>query len=55
MRKIKLSTLGVWYSVSVVLLLTMVSVFYFKEKINSLEIFGIFLAIIALIIMAKFA
>lgn len=55
MRKIKLSTLGVWYSISIVLLLTLTSVFFFKEKINSLEILGIILAIISLIIMARFA
>lgn len=54
MRKIKLSTLGVLYGVSCVLLLTLVSVFYFKEKINSFEIFGIALALSSLIILARF-
>ncbi|MDO8511047.1 MAG: transporter [Nanoarchaeota archaeon] len=55
MRKIKLSTIGVLYGVSCVVLLTLVSVFYFKEKITSLEIFGIALAIISLIILSRFA
>ena len=55
MRKIKLSTLGVLYAVSCVILLTLVSVFYFKEKISPLEIVGIILAIISLVIMARFA
>lgn len=55
MRKLKLSTIGVLYGVSCVILLTLVSVFYFKEKINPLEIFGIFLAIISLVILSRFA
>ena len=55
MRKIKLSTLGVLYGVSCVILLTLVSAFYFKEKINPMEIFGITLAIISLIILSRFA
>lgn len=55
MRKIKLSTLGILYGVSCVILLTLVSVFYYKEKINTFEIFGIVLAIISLIILSRFA
>jgi drug/metabolite transporter (DMT)-like permease len=55
MRKIKLSTLGVLYAVGCVVLLTLVSVFYFKEKISSFEIFGIGLAILSLIILYRFA
>ena len=34
MRKIKLSTLGVLYGISCIILLALVSVFYFKEKIS---------------------
>jgi len=55
MRKVKLSTLGVFYSVTCVLLLTMVSIFYFKEKISPIEIVGIALAVISLAILARFA
>lgn len=55
MRKVKLSTLGVTYSVSVVIFLTLVSVFYFKEKIYPIEILAIIMAIISLIIIARFA
>lgn len=55
MRKIKLSTLGVVYSVSCVVLLALVSVFLFKEKISSIEIVGIILAVISLMILARFA
>ena len=55
MRKVKLSTLGVFYSIGCVILLTFVSVLYFKEKITVMEIFGIGLAIISLIILMRFA
>ena len=55
MRKIKLSTLGVLYGVSCLVFLALVSVFYFREKINPIEILGIALAIISLIIMYRFA
>jgi drug/metabolite transporter (DMT)-like permease len=54
MRKIKLSTLGALYAVSCVIFLVLVSVFYFKEKINLFEIFGIILAIISLLILSRF-
>jgi drug/metabolite transporter (DMT)-like permease len=55
MRKAKLSTLGVLYSVSIVVCLTLVSVFYFKEKISAVEIAGIGMAIASLILLARFA
>ena len=55
MRKIKLSTLGVLYGVSCIIFLTLISAFYFKEKISSLEIFGILLGIVSLAILYRFA
>lgn len=55
MRSIKLSTLGVLYGVSCIIVLTLVGVFYFQEKISPLEIFGITLAIISLIILSRSA
>jgi len=55
MRDAKLSTLGVLYSVSVVIFLTLVSVFYFKEKITAMEIVGIALAIISLGLLSRFS
>ncbi|MBS3079490.1 hypothetical protein J4218_05180 [Candidatus Pacearchaeota archaeon] len=55
MRHVKLSTLGVYYAISTVIFLTMVSVFYFKESLNHYEIIGIVLAIVSLILLAKFA
>ncbi|MDD4901965.1 MAG: transporter [Patescibacteria group bacterium] len=55
MRKIKLSTLGVLYAVSCVILLTLISMFYFKERISPWEISAIILAIFSLIILFRFA
>ena len=55
MRYQKLSTLGVIFSISGVLLLTLVSVFYFKEKISHLEILGIVLAMVSLTLLYRFA
>jgi drug/metabolite transporter (DMT)-like permease len=54
-RKATLSKLGVLYALSTVILLTLVSVFYFKEKITTMEIGGIILAIISIIILFRFA
>jgi drug/metabolite transporter (DMT)-like permease len=55
MQKVKLSTLGVLYALSVVVFLTLVSTIYFKEKISIIEIGGIGLAIISLVILWRFA
>lgn len=55
MKNIKLSTVGVLYSVCTVVFLTLVSVIYFKEKISVYEIIGIIMAIISLIILYKFS
>jgi drug/metabolite transporter (DMT)-like permease len=55
MRVMKLSTLGVFYGVGCILLLVLVSDFYFKEQINLLEIAGVILGIISLIILLRFS
>ncbi|PIS39071.1 MAG: hypothetical protein COT34_00325 [Candidatus Nealsonbacteria bacterium CG08_land_8_20_14_0_20_43_11] len=55
LRKVKLFTAGVWYAVGSVVLVTLASVFIFKEKISLLEIFAIFLAIASLVILYRFA
>ncbi len=55
MRNMKLSTLGVLYGVSCIVLITIVSVFYYKEAIRPIEVFGIVLAVISIIILARFA
>jgi drug/metabolite transporter (DMT)-like permease len=55
MKQIKLSTLGVFYTMSTLIFVTLISVFYFKENINIYEIIGIVTAIISVILLARFA
>src|SRR5262245_19494753 len=55
MRHLKLATIGVLYSVSMVLLLTAVGVGLFGESLNYYELAGIVLAIAALVLLTRFA
>ena len=55
MKHIKLSSLGVIYSLATVLLLVAIGVFYFHEKLNVYEIIGIITAIASVILMSRFA
>lgn len=55
MKHIKLSTLGIFYSVTTVILLALVGVIFFKENLNIYEIVGIALGIISIIILARFS
>jgi drug/metabolite transporter (DMT)-like permease len=55
MKHIKLSSLGVIYSLTTVLLLVAIGVFYFHEKLNIYEIIGIVAAIVSVILLSRFA
>jgi multidrug transporter EmrE-like cation transporter len=55
MRHLKLGTIGVVYSVSMVLLLTVVGTRWFGESLNYYEMAGIVLAIASLILLVRFA
>ncbi len=55
LRYMKLSTAGVIYGVSCILLLVFLSVFYFNEKISLIEMTGITMGIISVILLARFA
>jgi drug/metabolite transporter (DMT)-like permease len=55
MRHLKLATISVLYSVSMVLLLTAVGVLVFKESLNSFEVAGIVLALASLVLLMRFA
>ncbi len=55
MRHLKLSTISVLYSVSMVLLLTAVGVVLFRERLNYSEIAGIILAVASLVLLMRFA
>jgi drug/metabolite transporter (DMT)-like permease len=53
MRHIKLATIGVIYSVSMVLLLAGMGVLFFEESLSRTEVAGIALAVAALFLLAR--
>lgn len=55
MRSLKLATIGVVYSVSMILLLTAVGVAGFREPLSAPEVAGIALAVAALVLLMRFA
>jgi multidrug transporter EmrE-like cation transporter len=55
MRHLKLATIGVVYSVSMILLLTGVGVFFFRESLSAYEVAGLALAIASLVLLVRFA
>src|SRR6266478_8543166 len=55
MRHLKLATISVLYSVSMVLLLTAIGVVLFQESLNYFEVIGIVLAVISLVLLMRFA
>jgi drug/metabolite transporter (DMT)-like permease len=55
MRYLKLGTIGVVYSVSMILLLTGIGVVGFRESLNGYEIFGLILALASLFLLLRFA
>jgi len=54
LKKAKLSTLGALYSVSSLVFLALLSIFYFKEKLSPMELVGFGLAVVSMIILAKY-
>ena len=55
MKFLKLATISVLYSVSMILLLTAIGVVFFRETLNYYEIAGLILAIASLILLMRFA
>src|SRR5262247_899953 len=55
MRHLKLATIGVLYSVSMILLLTAIGVVLFRESLNYFEVIGIVLAVVSLVLLMRFA
>ena len=55
MKHLKLATISIVYSVSMVLLLTTVGVVLFHESLNSYEVVGIVLAIASLVLLMRFS
>jgi multidrug transporter EmrE-like cation transporter len=55
MKHLKLATISVVYSVSMMLLLTAIGVVLFRESLNYYEIAGLLMAIASLILLVRFA
>jgi small multidrug resistance pump len=55
MKYLKLATISVVYSVSMILLLTAIGVVFFRETLNYYEIAGLILAIASLFLLVRFA
>ena len=55
MKYLKLSTIGVVYSVSMILLLTAIGVVAFRESLSAYEVAGLVMAITALALLTRFA
>ncbi|MEX2172402.1 MAG: hypothetical protein WD851_23985 [Pirellulales bacterium] len=55
MKHLKLATVGVVYSVSMILLLTAVGVVFFRESLNGYEIAGLVMAIASLVLLMRFS
>jgi drug/metabolite transporter (DMT)-like permease len=55
MKYLKLATISVLYSVSMVLLLTAVGVVFFRESLNYSEVAGIALAVASLVLLMRFS
>ena len=55
MRHLKLATIGVVYSISMILLLTGIGSIAFRETLNAYEIAGILMAVASLVLLMRFA
>lgn len=55
MKHLKLATIGVVYSVSMVLLLTAIGTVFFRESLGRYEVLGLAMAICSLILLVRFA
>ena len=55
MKHLKLATIGVVYSVSMILLLTAIGVAAFRETLNAFEVAGLVFAILSLVLLMRFA
>lgn len=54
MKNMKLSTLGVVYGISCIILLVLLGVFVYHEKISAVEVFGILLGLSSIAILYRF-
>jgi drug/metabolite transporter (DMT)-like permease len=55
MRHLKLATIGVVYSVSMIVLLTTIGIVFFREPLNRYEVAGLVMAVGSLFLLIRFA
>lgn len=55
MKHLKLATIGVFYSVAMIVLLTTVGAVFFGERISGWELVGILMGVGSLVILGRFA
>ena len=55
MKHLKLGTIGVLYSVTMILLLTTIGIAFFGERMSYPEIAGLLLAVASLVLLIRFA
>ena len=55
MRHLKLATISVVYSVSMILLLTAIGVVFFQERLSPTEVAGLVMAVASLVLLVRFA
>jgi multidrug transporter EmrE-like cation transporter len=55
LRWMKLSTIGAIYSVCLIVLLALIGVVFFQEKLNREEICGLVLACVSIFLLVRFA
>lgn len=55
LQYLKLATVGVIYSLFTIILLTLLGTFYFKEQLNFMEGIGLALAVVSILLLARFA
>jgi len=54
MRYLKLATIGVVYSVSMIVLLTLMGAIFFDEQLNRYEMAGVVLAVASIVLLSRF-
>jgi small multidrug resistance pump len=54
-RHLKLATVSVVYSVSMVLLMTAMDIFVFRESLNGYAVAGLLMAVASLVLLTRFA
>lgn len=55
MKHIKLEDIGIYYSLTTIILLAIVGAFFFKEQLTAIDITGIVLGVISIVILSRFS